>query len=147
MEQIGPAICQSVCIAFVSALIGYALGITRDDRAAKRTAAAKFRATVLAALPGVYPLVSHWPDDIDVFLCRASPEIEGAVARFRPFVSPWRRRGFDQAPHRRRRPRSAGRSAISTKRLRIFARHQAGTSVKPRAACSSAHSVKPRRAF
>ena len=69
----------------------------RDRQTARRNAAANFRAAVLSALHGLYPLPFEWPDDITQSLRNAAPTLQSAVAQFRPFVPWWRRRAFDRA--------------------------------------------------
>jgi len=73
------------------------LTIGRDRQAARRNAAATFRAEVLAVLKGLYPLPLEWPADITHALRKAAPALQSAVAQFRPFVPWWRRRAFDRA--------------------------------------------------
>jgi len=52
---------------------------------------------VLEALKGLYPVPSDWPESIDTRLKAAFPDLQAAVAEYRPFVSRWKRRQFDQA--------------------------------------------------
>lgn len=82
---------------FAAPAVTHRLAARRDRWNAKRHAAATFRATVLSALNGFYPLPFRWPDDITSSLSDVAPTLQSAVAQFRPFV-PWRkRRSFDRA--------------------------------------------------
>lgn len=63
----------------------------------RRDSSAKFRDGVLEKLDGLYPLAVDWPDDIDTRLRTIFPELQIAVAEFRPYVMCWRRRAFDRA--------------------------------------------------
>jgi hypothetical protein len=85
-------------VAVTVALVTHRLALRRDRLNAGQNAAASFRAAVLAALNGLYPLPTRWPgSDIDHFLRDAFPMLQSAVAGFRPFVPVWRRRAFDRA--------------------------------------------------
>lgn len=86
-----------IAVGSVLALLVHRLTIRRERKAAKRNAAANFRAAVHGALNDVYPLPVKWPDNIDHFLRRAFPALQAAVAQFRPFVPLWQRRAFDRA--------------------------------------------------
>jgi len=92
---------DTLIVGLVGVVIGSVLthifSSRRDRKAAKRNAAANFRAAVLAVLNGVYPLPVKWPDNIDHFLRSAFPALQATVAQFRPFVPRWRRRAFDRA--------------------------------------------------
>jgi hypothetical protein len=81
----------------VMALVTHRLAARRDQNGAKRNATAKFRASVLSALNGVYPLPFVWPADITQFLTNAAPQLQIAIHEFRPFVPWWRRPAFDRA--------------------------------------------------
>ena len=83
----------AVAMAF---LAGYISG--RVSKTARRAAACEaFRSAVLGELSGLYPLASSWPADIDSHLRAKYPALQSAVARFRPYVSWYRRWQFDRA--------------------------------------------------
>ena len=87
----------SLAVVLIGAVLAHCLAIRRSKLTARRTAAAKFRGSILATLNGLYPLPVNWPDDIDHTLRRAFPTLQTAIAEFRPFV-PWRRRwAYDRA--------------------------------------------------
>jgi hypothetical protein len=91
-------IVASVVVAgIIAPVITHRLAARRDRRSAKRIAAATFRADILSALNGLYPLPFQWPEDINQTLRNAAPMLQCAVAQFRPFVPKWRRRAFDRA--------------------------------------------------
>lgn len=81
-----------VLLAFFSALI--LLYVHR--RNAARTASVKFRNVLLTKLTGLYPVASNWPGNIHQHLESVFPDISAAVAEFRPYVPPWRRKAFDR---------------------------------------------------
>lgn len=87
----------SLAVVLIGAVLAHRLTIGRDKLTARRTAAAKFRGSTLAALNGLYPLPVNWPGDIDHTLRRAFPMLQTAIAEFRPFVRWWRRRAYDRA--------------------------------------------------
>ena len=62
-----------------------------------RAASVKFRAAVLTALEGLYPAPARWPEDVDMFLRNIFPQLQSAVAEFRPVLPWYRRRAFDRA--------------------------------------------------
>jgi len=66
----------------------------------RRDSSAKFRDSVLERLDGLYPLPVSWPDDIDAALRKIFPELQIAVAEFRPYIMCWRRHAFDRAWYR-----------------------------------------------
>jgi hypothetical protein len=86
-----------IVVGIMAPLVTHRLAVRRDRRAAERLAAATFRAAVLSALRGLYPLPFQWPDDITQTLRNAAPTLQSAVAQFRPFVPWWQRRAFDGA--------------------------------------------------
>ena len=77
-------------------LVGYISGrVAKTGRYA--SACQNFRAALLGEFTGLYPLPSNWPTDIDDYLRNKFPQLQAAVAEFRPFV-PWFRRWlFDRA--------------------------------------------------
>lgn len=78
------------------AFVGYiAWRNNRKNRVA--AASTQFRAIVLRTLVGLYPSPVDWPDDIDAHLRHIFPDLQVAVAEFRPFVPWWQRRSFDDA--------------------------------------------------
>ena len=83
--------------AIVAALVGVLGAFSVQRFVAYRNAATKFRSTILAELRDVYPLPASWPKNIDAFLRAVFPSLQAAVAEFRPFLAPWRRRSFDRA--------------------------------------------------
>lgn len=83
--------------SFFAAFLGYQFGKLRDDRAAKKKGARDFFDAVLAALSGVYPLASQWPDDVDRYFRAVFPPLQLAVSRFRSFIAPKERAAFDRA--------------------------------------------------
>jgi hypothetical protein len=84
-------------VVVVGGVLTHNLSSRRDHQTAKRNATTNFRAAVLAALRGLYPLPTSWPDDINYFLRGAFPALQTAVEQFRPFVPRWRQRAFDKA--------------------------------------------------
>jgi hypothetical protein len=64
---------------------------------AKRAASARFRAALLQAFSGLYPIPSNWPANVDAHLRSIFPALQAAVAEFRPFVSWFSRRAYDRA--------------------------------------------------
>ena len=89
------------------AIVGFILGsvfgyyiqgrINRETRVAE--ASAKFRAATLQAFSGLYPIPVNWPsgNGIDTHLRTIFPDLQIAIAEFRPFVPWWRRHDFDEA--------------------------------------------------
>jgi hypothetical protein len=55
-------------VVVVGGVLTHNLSSHRDRQTARRNAAAKFRAAVLSALSGLYPLPTNWPEDINHFL-------------------------------------------------------------------------------
>jgi hypothetical protein len=92
---------SSLIVGLVVVLVGgvltHNLSRRRDRQTARRNAAVKFRAAFLAALSGLYPLPTNWPEDINHFLRGVFPALQNAVAEFRPFLPMWRRWAFDRA--------------------------------------------------
>jgi hypothetical protein len=70
-----------------AALFAHWLTIGRDRISARRAASAKFRATVLTALNGLYPLPMKWEKDMDAPLRAIFPALQTAVAEYRPFCA------------------------------------------------------------
>jgi hypothetical protein len=81
----------------LAALLGGLLLLYVHRLNAYRSASAKFRAEVLAALEDLYPSPAKWPGNIDAFLRSVFPKLQAAVAQFRPFLAWYRRRAFDRA--------------------------------------------------
>lgn len=75
---------------------GYISGrVARSERYA--SACETFRKSLLSEMAGLYPLPSNWPEHIDAHLRQRFPELQAAVATFRPYV-PWYKRWlFDRA--------------------------------------------------
>jgi len=65
--------------ALVTAFLAHGFTSRRESRAVRRAGAANFRAAVLAALPGLYPLPTNWPADINASLRAAFPVLQSAV--------------------------------------------------------------------
>ena len=96
MKQLLDLIVGNFRAVLIAALGGYiALRNNRKNRSA--AAAACFRASLLQAFVGLYPSPVNWPADIDTHLRRIFPNLQVAVAQFRPFVPWWRRHAFDNA--------------------------------------------------
>jgi len=66
----------SLAVVLIGAVLAHCLAIRRSKLTARRTAAAKFRGSILATLNGLYPLPVNWPDDIDHTLRRAFPTLQ-----------------------------------------------------------------------
>jgi hypothetical protein len=80
----------------LAALVGGLLLLYVHRKNARRAAAAKYRAALLEALAGLYPIPTNWPSNIDSHLRQAFPQLQRVVAEFRPYV-PWHaRRSYDQ---------------------------------------------------
>lgn len=58
---------------------------------------AKYRASVLEALSGLYPIPTNWPSNVDAHLRKAFPTLQRAIAEFRPYVPWYSRRSYDNA--------------------------------------------------
>jgi hypothetical protein len=68
------------------------------ERAKRRVeASSAFRSVFLTKLSGLYPEPVKWPENPDYFLRGIFPELQAAVAQFRPFVPWWKRKAFDKA--------------------------------------------------
>jgi len=66
-------------------------------KSASSAAASKFRAAILSALSGMYPVPADWPSNVNPRLLYLFPALQQAVEEFRPYV-PWRsRRSYDKA--------------------------------------------------
>jgi hypothetical protein len=90
----------SVLSAILLACFGGYIVWRNNFKSRRAQACASFRAAVLAALEGLYPVPSKWPQDsvaIDPILREVFPRLQTAVANFRPFVPWWRRHHFDRA--------------------------------------------------
>ena len=81
----------------LAALLGGFLLLYVHRKNARRTAAAKFRASLLGAVAGLYPVPSNWPGNIDSHLRHIFPVLQQAVTEFRPYVSWYSRRSYDRA--------------------------------------------------
>ncbi len=80
----------------LAAFVGY---VTWRNNLKNRRAGAcdAFRAAVLGKIAGLYPAATNWPENIDDYLRRIFPDLQVAVARFRPFIPWYKRRAFDRA--------------------------------------------------
>lgn len=87
----------TIAASLVAALIGIWALFHVGKLNARRTASIKFRAAILATFSGLYPLPTEWPNDIDQRLCSIFPELQIAIAEFRPFVPWYCRWAFDHA--------------------------------------------------
>jgi hypothetical protein len=92
MPEISPPVAT-----LLAALVGGLLLLYVHRLNAKRTASAKFRAALLQAFSGLYPIPSNWPENIDAHLRGIFPVLQAAVAEFRPFVFWFHRRSYDAA--------------------------------------------------
>jgi hypothetical protein len=81
----------------LAALVGGLLLLHVHRKNARRTAAAKYRAALLDALAGLYPVPSNWPGNIDAHLRQVFPSLQRAVAEFRPYVPRRTHRSYDRA--------------------------------------------------
>ena len=90
------AIVGSVLLACLGSYLAW-----RNNRKSRYAAACgKFRSSVLNALLGLYPSPVNWPPEnmeIIKVLKHRFPELQSAVAEFRPYVPLWRRWLFDVA--------------------------------------------------
>ena len=81
----------------LAALIGGYLLLYIHRKNARRTATAKYRAALLEAFTGLYPIPTNWPNNIDAHLRGIFPSLQRAIAEYRPYV-PWHaRKAYDQA--------------------------------------------------
>ncbi|MFH2045444.1 MAG: hypothetical protein ABIK92_09900 [Pseudomonadota bacterium] len=83
----------------IMAAIGAYLTEFNSRRSRFASAAEKFRNTILTELKGLYPIPSDWPKDFNVFdhqLREVFPNLQIAVASFRPFVTWYWRWAFDR---------------------------------------------------
>ena len=62
-----------------------------------RAASVKFRTAILTAFSGLYPLPTEWPNDIEQRLRSIFPQLQIAIAEFRPFIPRRYRQAFDDA--------------------------------------------------
>ena len=81
----------------LAALVGGLLLLHVHRKNARRTAAAKYRAALLEALAGLYPVPSNWPGNIDSHLRQVFPSLQRAVEEFRLYGPRRTRRSYDQA--------------------------------------------------
>lgn len=83
-------------LALLAALLAVFVAIYVPIRNASRAAASSFRDVLLGKLSGLYPEPTSWPDNISLRLKDVFPDIQAAVAKFRPHVPFWKRRAFDR---------------------------------------------------
>ena len=91
-----PAI-PATLLTLLIALIGWLLVLHVQRKNAHRVAATKYRAALLEALSGLYPIPTNWPNSIDAHLRQAFPILQRTVAEFRPYVPWYSRRSYDKA--------------------------------------------------
>jgi hypothetical protein len=92
---------MNTLLLIVPTLIGAILVVTGNHLLSRRRdGSVKFRDSIIERLDGLYPLPVDWPEDIDATLRKLFPEMQIAVAEFRPYVWHWRRRAFDRAWYR-----------------------------------------------
>ena len=84
-------------VGILLALVGWLLLLYVHRKNARRIAAAKFRATLLETLSGLYPVASNWPKNVDTHLRQIFPTLQCAVAEFRPYVSWHARHAYEKA--------------------------------------------------
>jgi hypothetical protein len=84
-------------IAILGVLLSAFFLLYVHSKNAKRTAAAKYRAALLKAFSGLYPIPSNWPRDIDSHLREIFPELQVAVAEYRTFIPWYSRKKYDYA--------------------------------------------------
>ncbi|MCC4634956.1 hypothetical protein [Xanthomonas dyei] len=87
----------TIGIALSSFLTGALSGAFLQHRASAKRASDIFRLALLEAFSGMYPTPSNWPSNVDARLRSVYPKLEQAVEAFRPHLSLWRRRSFNQA--------------------------------------------------
>jgi hypothetical protein len=83
----------------IACFVGY-IAWRNNVKSRRADACSKFRASVLSALDGFYPIPVNWPKDLhstDQKLRAVFPHLQTAVAEFRYFVPVMKRRGFDRA--------------------------------------------------
>jgi hypothetical protein len=84
-------------VALLGVLISAFVALHLRRKNASSAAAGKFRAALLNALSGMYPIPANWPKNVDGHLRQIFPALQSAVEEFRPYV-PWRsRRSYDRA--------------------------------------------------
>lgn len=86
--------------AILLACFGAYLAWRNGYKARRAAAAAKFRASVLSALQGLYPLPVAWPKNelrIREELQARFPVLQSAVAEFEPYVLWYKRKAFAQS--------------------------------------------------
>jgi len=83
-------------IVVLLALFSTLISLHVHRRNAARAASVKFRSTLLTKFSGLYPVASNWPDKIHKHLESVFPDIQAAVAEFRPYVPLWHRKAFDK---------------------------------------------------
>jgi hypothetical protein len=82
------------------ACLGAYLARRNEFKSRKAAAAAKFRASVLETLTGLYPLPVAWPKNemhIGQMLTERFPALQAAVAEYEAYVPTLRRRAFREA--------------------------------------------------
>ncbi len=90
MPDISPPVATLLAVLLSGFLLLY---VNRKN--ARRTATAKYRAALLEAFTGLYPIPTNWPVNVDAHLRQIFPQLQRAVAEFRSYV-PWRR-AYDRA--------------------------------------------------
>ena len=87
-------------IGVVTQFISHILSTRRDRQARRAKACADFKAAVLEAFSGLYPIPSSWPSDkreIFITLEKKFPLLQAAVKKFRLNVPIYKRWLFDRA--------------------------------------------------
>jgi len=80
----------------LASFVGY-VAWRNNFKIRRAQASQSFRSVILCKLAGLYPIPTNWPTSIDSHLRQIFPELQRAVAEFRPYV-PWHaRRSFDAA--------------------------------------------------
>ena len=82
-----------IIVALVSVLGAFAV----QRYVAFRTAAAKFRSSVLTALLGIYPPTERWKENVSASIIATLPAVKSACAEFHPNVSRFKRKAFASA--------------------------------------------------
>ncbi len=76
----------TIAAALIAAFIGVWALFRVWKLNARRAASVKFRAAILTAFSGLYPLPTEWPNDIEQRLRSVFSELQIAIAEFRPFI-------------------------------------------------------------
>jgi hypothetical protein len=84
-------------LALLGILVSAFIALYVRRKSASSTAAATFRAALLDALSGMYPVPANWPNNVDSELRQLFPIIQRAVEEFRPYVPKRSRRSYDKA--------------------------------------------------